>query len=224
MNEKGTSAIVYDNVLCSNIKTKEMKGGLEQEIVDQEVAMICMVPNKIGVALISYTYPHIQTQLMHETFTKFVIRKRPPLSVLLPIFNQISRYCTILHASGIFHCDLMTNNVMMFYRTPTSPPLFFFIDLGISYNYKNGKTLIGGKSAPRIVDPADKEYDFLFFMYSVLHCCPYLEKELFAHYEALMARMKGCFERYHNNGQNHQWYLVGTLCTRLCWKIGSSES
>ncbi len=224
MIEKGTTAIVYDNVLCANVKNKMLTNTADREIIDNEVAMICSMPNKIGVPLISYNYPHIQTQLMHETLTNFVVRKQPPLAVLVPMFNQVARYCAVLYAHGIFHCDLMTNNVMLFYRTPTASPILFFIDCGISYRYKLPVTVISGKGAPRRPDADEAEYDFLFFMYSCLHCCAYLQPQLMAHYDSLMVRMRQCFEKYHNNGQNHQWNLVGTLYTRLCWKIGSSES
>lgn len=224
MNEKGTSAIVYDNVLCAGVKNKLLNDSSDREIIDHEVEMIRSMPNKIGVALISYNYPHIQTQQMHETLTKFVARKHPPFSVLKPLFNGIARYCAILYADGIFHCDLFTNNVMLFYRTPTGLPNRFFIDCGISYNYRKPSSVVLIKGAPRTPDVEDHEYDFLFFMYSCLHCCSYLLEELMAHYDQLMVRMKVCFEKYHNNGRNHQWYLVGTLYIRLCWKIGLSES
>lgn len=224
MTERGTTAVVYDNVFAPNVKNKALAANADREVVDHEVLMICAMRNKIGVPLLSYAYPHIEIQLMHETLTAFVARKRPPLEVLLPIFNQVARHCAIMYSDGIFHCDLMTNNVIFFYRTPTAAPLGFFIDHGISYKYREPHKVVHTKGAPRQPDADDGEYDFLFFMYSCLHCCWYLQAALMAHYEHLMVRMRRCFERYHNNGRNHQWYLVGTLCTHLCWKIGSLES
>lgn len=222
MNEKGSSALVYNNVLQPTVKNKEMNADSDRDIVNQEIDMILSIPNRIGVPLLRFDYPHIQMQKMDETFLAFVERKKPPLNVLLSMMNTVCRYCAILYASGIFHCDLMAKNVMLFYRTPTGSPLIFLIDYGLSYKIATGPPTINGKRSPRIVDVNDRDYDFMFFLYSCLHRCSYLMVELIEYYG--LQRLQHCFEKYHSNGRNHQWYREGTLYEHFGWRIDLAGS
>ena len=216
---KGSTATVFDDVLNSSVKIKRFYSDMTKEVMDREVEMLRRVRPNICAPIVSYKYPHLRLQKMDESLTGFVMRKQPTLDVISRIIDDVSKFLIVMYADGMFHCDCTTNNVMLKYRTQQSEPLVFSIDVGIS-KFRN-EYIVG---LPRVPDSRDKEYDFMFFLYSCLHCCEYMLDELYEYISPFIEKMKYYFEKYHTNGRNHEWYRVGTLYKRFLWKISLEES
>jgi len=214
MWQTGTTAIVYDDPLQPSVKIKQFRSAISKESMDHEVRMLRRAPPNICAALLHYEYPHLQLQRMDESLESFICRKQPSIEVLADIIDAVARKCMVFYASGMFHCDLMVKNVMLLYRTPQSDPLDFLIDLGISM-IRNERL----DALPRTPDSRDNEYDFCFFLYSCLCFCTYIFDDLYRHLSSFIPTIRRYFEKYHNNAQNHQWYLVGTLYKDLGWQI-----
>lgn len=224
MEQTGSTAVVYSDALNPSVKIKHLRGTLTREVMDREVFMLRSVPPNICASIVSYKYPEIQLQRMDESVAQFISRKQPPLETLIAIIDIVGKKCMILYARGIFHADLMLNNVMLLYRTPCADPMNFLIDVGISL-FRNEHL----EGLPRVPDSADKEYDFCYFLYSLLSWAKELFDRpafdaLYNHLSPFIPTIRRYFEKYHSSGRNHQWYRAGTLWKCLGWKISLEES